>query len=226
MRHVQTARRIAEVGQQRAVAGGPSGAGQRGPTLGGHGGAHHGGEGQGPARGGQPEDDRGRCRAGGRQRPLDQNRITENRRRAVPRCSATDQGLLLSRTVTPPRPPCTSRSARSSPPALAGPAPAHGCGTPPTQDQDERPQEDAGDQAVHPLEHDLPVGVAEVRDGREMARQRQPDAVAGGPVGAGEPRIRGADQGAQDDQDEGEPGRRGSQMTQEPKATIPRMASD
>ena len=102
---------VAEVGDQRAVAERPSGAGERGAALGGHGGAHHGEQRQAPGKHCGGEQPPGRAARGASRRDATEiRRMTVSTRSALPRWIATDQGLLRSSTVRPPRAPWSSRS--------------------------------------------------------------------------------------------------------------------
>ena len=133
--------------------------------------------------------------------PVKMRKVTVSTSSALPRWIATDQGLLRSSTVSPPRAPWTrSRTTRAAPAMARSGRSRRRRKVSTARSKHERADEHARDQAMHPLQHDLGIAVADVGHGREVGRQWHPVAVAGGPVRAGQARIGGADHGAQDDQ--------------------------
>ena len=156
---------VGEIGDRARRCRGPGGAGERRAALGGHRGTHHGEQCQAPGGSGGRQQPTGALPPDQPAAPVKMRKVTVSTSSALPRWIATDQGLLRSSTVRPPRAPWTSeqddavrhrrwrgRGARRRRRKVSD-----------RQQQDERADEHARDQAVHPFQHDLGVGVAEVR---------------------------------------------------------------
>ena len=143
----------------------PGGAGERGAALGGHRGAHHGEQRQTPG-------EQRRARTSGRRRPSgaspaapvidpqghgqDQQRIAQMDRHR-PGAVAIEDGEAAQGTLHEQQQDETATG--KGEPRLSTPVPERQHG----QQQDERADQHARDQAMDPLQHHLAVAVAEVR---------------------------------------------------------------
>ena len=165
--------RVGQIGNHRAVAERPGRAGERGAALGRHGGAHHGAERQ------QPGERRTRRPSGrsARQRPRaerthDEEDGGQHQKRVAEMQRHRPGAVLIEHGEAAQRAPATSSSRirTDAGPATAGRARRRRKADT-ASSQDQRAEQHAGDQAVHPLQHHLAVAVADVRDGGELAGQ-------------------------------------------------------
>ena len=164
---------IAEVGDQRAVAGGPGGAGERRAALGGHRGAHHGEQRQAPSGSGGHQQ-RTSCLAPGPARGTGEDAQGHGQHqqgvaevdRHRPGAVAVEHGEPAQGTLDQQQ---DDEGGTGDGEIGALPAAQEGQDR---KEQDERADQHARDQAMHPLQHDLGIGVADVR-----ARPRDRTAV-------------------------------------------------